>query len=429
MLNILLVGWNHRTVPDGLLGRLTVGHAARATGLDLLTERAGCCEAVILSTCNRVEYYLCMKSELTSLVPVVDCVVALVAELTGVPTTEFRTHLYVHRQEAAIQHLFRVASGLDSLVLGETQIVAQLKDAYETAKVSGHLGPLFHALFQQANHVAKIVRTKTGIAQGRMSVAAIGVEYLREICPNFDDKTILVIGAGQMGRLTTSHLRQLRAKCILVTNRTFDKARKLAHDCGGQVVPWTDLNLALAQADFILSATGAQHPIVTMDRWETILGQRKKKPVFILDMAVPCDFDPRIHDGDQTRVLGIDDLKRIQATRPNDRLEHVGPAEAIVEQQKQRFLKDWERRRVGPVIDDLTRDLEQKLQDVLNKVSARLNGKLTEAERQYVEDAFRRYRNIILHGPITVLREEVDLESASSYTLLDAIRRLFGLEE
>ncbi len=330
-----------------------------------------------------------------------------------------------------MRHLFRVAASLDSLVIGEGQIAGQVRQAYDAAKArEAVVGPLLNALFQHAARVAKRVRTETGIAKGKVSVSSAAVDYVREVFSHFGDKTILVIGAGKMGELTLKHLRQLRPKRILVTNRSPEKADAVARGCGGSAVPWEDLDGALARADIVLSTTGAPEPIVTADRWNKVLARRKKGSVVILDIAVPRDFDPRIHDGDRTWLFNIDDLKRIRDATLQERLKHAGPAEAIVEAEAQRFVKDWARRRIGPVVERLVKACDAKREAIVSAVLEKLNGKLSEEERKFLEKAFQRHQNQMLDGPISALTQEMLHEDAQrGQTMLEALHKLFHLQE
>jgi glutamyl-tRNA reductase len=424
---LLGVGCNYHRTSIDLRERLAFDGNKLPRALDTLCSRHSC-EAVILSTCNRVELYLAAAEP--ARIETED-VVAFLSEFHGIPAAAIGPHLYAHRLGDAVRHLFRVAASLDSLIVGEGQIAGQVKKAYELAQEHATAGPLLHALFQHARQVAKRVRTETGIARGHVSVSSAAVDYVRQVFDHFRDKTVLVIGAGKMGELTLRHLKGLRPHKILVTNRSPEKAKAVADGCGGEPVGWEKLDDALVKADIVLSTTGAPEPIVTLERYQKVVARRSGGTVVILDIAVPRDFDPRIHDGDRTCLFNIDDLKRIREATLADRLKHVGPAEAIVEQEAQRFLKDWTRRRNGPVIARLTQDFEAKRQAILENLFARLNGKLTDSDRRYIEGAFRLLQNQILHGPITALTEETHEESSPTggHTLLDALRKLFRLEE
>jgi glutamyl-tRNA reductase len=422
-MNLLVIGCSYRTTPVEVRERLAFTDEQQRRALEMLSGRLGH-EAVILSTCNRVELYLAPLPGVQPGEPMID----FLAGFHGLPADEIRPHLYAHPNHQAVRHLFRVAASLDSMLVGEGQIAGQVKKAYDQALQLEATGPLLNALFPHARRVARRVRTETGISQGHVSVSGAAVEYVKEVFDHFGDKTVLVIGAGKMGELTLRHLRALHPQRILVTNRSPEKARQVAQGCGGEPVPWDKLDEVLARADIVLSTTGAPEPIVTCERYRRIAA-RRTRCVVILDIAVPRDFDPRIHDGDLTCLFNIDDLGKIRAATLARRHQHVAPAEAIVEQEAQRFFKDWARRRNGPVIDRLTRDFEQKRDEVLKGLFARLNGKLTEADKEFIAGAFRRFQNQLLHGPISALSEETHSESSGGHTLLEALRKLFRLQD
>jgi glutamyl-tRNA reductase len=422
---LLAVGCSFRSTPVDLREKLAFTEAAVTHALTELDARFGC-EAVILSTCNRVELYL---GRAENPMPMdADLIAEFLGEFHELPAKQLRPHLYEFRQAEAVRHLFRVVGSLDSMIVGEGQIAGQTKRAYELAQSCASAGPLLHTLFQHARTVAGRVRKETGIAQGHVSVSSVAVDYVRQVFDHFGDKTVLVIGAGKMGELTLRHLRELEPLRILVTNRSFDKAQDVAKGCNGQPVPWEQLDDVLAQSDIILSTTGAQEIIVTRERYRTAIARRKKDgPVVILDIAVPRDFDPTIHDGDRTCLFNIDDLKRIREQTLAQRQKHVAAAEAIVEQEERRFLADWNRRKHGPVIARLTQDWDTKRQAVVRQLLSKLNGKLTDADRAYIEGAFRLLQNQFLHGPISALTEEA--HEGGGHALLEALRKLFRLHE
>jgi glutamyl-tRNA reductase len=445
-MNLLVVGCSHRSARVEVRERLAFNDEQLARAHKAFGARLDC-ETVILSTCNRVELYLgrvpdspvahppAQRDPHQSGSPQCEAFDAahaaeVLAEFHGLTPPDLEPYLFTHHHADAVRHLFRVAASLDSLIVGEGQIAGQVKTAFERARELGGAGTLMHALFRHAREAAKRVRTETGIAHGHVSVSSAAVDYVRQVFDHFDDKTILVIGAGKMGGLTLRHLRHLGPRQICVTNRSPEKAVAVAHGCGGEAVPWDKLDDLLARADIVLSTTGAPEPIVTRERWKPIRA-RRTGPLVILDIAVPRDFDPRIHDGDQTFLFNIDDLQRIRAVTLAARLEHVKPAEAIVEQEVHRFLGDWARRRNGPVIARLTQDFEAKRQEIERDLFGRLNGKISESDRKLIEGAFRLLQNRFLHGPITALAEESHTPSAAphGHTLLDALRKLFRLHE
>jgi glutamyl-tRNA reductase len=264
-----------------------------------------------------------------------------------------------------------------------------------------------------------------------VSVSKAAVDYVRQVFSHFDDKTVLVIGAGKMGELTLCHLRDLHPRRIVVTNRSPDKAHALATRCGGRAVPWENLDDSLAEADIVLSTTGAPEPIVTKPRFDKVLARRTQKSIVILDIAVPRDFDPAIHDGERACLINVDDLSRFRDRTLAERRKHIAAAEALVAEQTRAFFRDWNRRRYGPVIERLTRDFEAKRQAVVRRLFAKLSGEVSEADREYIEGALRLFESRILHGPISALAMEAEQPRAAAdgQGLLDALRSLFRLPE
>ncbi len=422
---LLVVGANYKTAPMALRERLAFEQAKLPRVLEELAIRYGC-EAVILSTCNRVEVYLGrLEAEVA---PDGDLVAEFLAEVRQLPLDQLRPALYHYPGSEAVRHLFRVAASLDSLVLGEGQIAGQVKQAYESSARVGTVGPVLHALFQHARQVSRRVRRETGIAHGKVSVSSLAIDYVTQVFSHFDDKTVLVIGAGKMGELTLGHLRALRPKQILITNRSPEKAQEVAAGCGGLAIPFEQLDQALAQADIVLSTTGAAEPVVSLERFQRMVPQRNGRHVVIIDIAVPRDFDPRIGELEEVDLLvNVDDLKEIRERVVRGRMKHLPAAEAIVESEAERFFKDWTRRRTGPAIARLSQDWDAIRRQVQAECFSKLNGKLTEAEQAVIEGAFRLLQNRYLHTPISVLREEASRQGG--HGLLEAIYKLFRLRD
>ncbi len=424
---LVLAGCSYRNTPVDLRERLAFDPARLGAALDEMDARYGC-EAVLLSTCNRVEVYAGRADGEHG--PGADLMAEFLAQFHNVPVDEIRPHLYCLSGPEVVRHLFRVAASLDSMIIGEGQIAAQVHEAYDTACARETAGPLMHALFQHAFVVAKRVRTETAIAAGRVSVSSVAVDYVKKVFERFDDKTILVIGAGKMGELTLKHLRELRPERILVSNRSADKAEAVARECGGTAVAWEQLDDALAVSHIVLSTTGAPEVIMPRRRFDKILKRRTAGTMVILDIAVPRDFDPRLHDGDRTFLFNIDDLKSIREQTLRERAAHVAPAEAIVQEEVGRFENQWKRRRVGPIIQQLTDDFEAKKKEILQELMTFLNGRLTDEDRRHIEKAFSRLQNKILHGPISALSSEVHHDAPhGGHSLLEALKKLFRLRE
>ncbi|MCX8140797.1 MAG: glutamyl-tRNA reductase [Gemmataceae bacterium] len=424
-MNLRAIGCNVASAPVELRERLAFAPPLLTHALAELTARYGA-EAVILGTCNRVELYLARpEGEAPLHAPLI---AEFLGEVHGLRAEAILPHLYEHADEEAVRHLFRVACGLDSVVLGEAQITGQVKEAYEIARQAGSTGSLLNTLFPAALRVAKRVRTETGIGRGHASVSSAAVDFLLTVFDTFTDKVVLVIGAGKMGRLTLQHIRELHPARVLVANRHLDKAQRRAAECGGQVVSWDQLDDALIQADIVLSTTGAPEPIVSQRRFdEKVRYRRSGRPLVIFDMAVPRDFDPAIHDGESVILFNVDDLTRVADQALAERRRHIPAAEAIIAQEVQQFVLDWNRRKDGPIIGRLTAEVDRLREAVVGPLLQRFNGKLTDADKAYIEGAFRLFQNRLLHGPIAALQEAS--RSGQGHTLREAIRKLFGLQD
>ena len=422
-MNLRVIGCSFRTAPVEVREKLAFDEKKQLWAMSEVAARYGA-EAVLLSTCNRVELYVARPAEERPF----DLALGseFLAECHGISPAEVGGHLGEYADAAAVRHLLRVTSSLDSLIVGEGQIAGQVKQAFELARTLGTTGPLLNAAFQHALAAAKRVRTETGIARGHVSVSSVAVDYVRQVFDHFADKTVLIIGAGKMGRLTLKHLQALNPGRILVTNRSPQKAVEVASGCGGKSVPWDQLDDALAESDIVLSTTGAGEPIMPRRRFEEKVLPRRSGTMVILDIAVPRDFDPAIHDGDRVCLFNIDDLTRIREQTIAQRHRHIAPAEAIVDAEVKRFADDWNRRRSGPVIGQLTSEVDKLRAEVVGQLMPKLDGKLSDAERKAIEYHFRLFQSKLLHGPIAAL--QAASKEGQGGTLLEAIKQLFRLE-
>src|SRR5437763_5914099 len=328
-MRLMVLGVDHRSAPTSVRENLAFAGACHARGLGALEAGFPDTEFVLLSTCNRVEVYAAAESA----PPEVDELSSFLARVHGMPLESRAGHLVVHRDEAAIGHLFRVAAGLESLVPGEDQILGQVRDAYKAATGRGVIGPILHAAFQRALRAAKRARDETGLGRGKLSVASIAVDVARDVFDHFDDKTILVIGAGKMGELALQHLRALRPGAILVANRDLARGRAVADGGDGRVIGFDALDGALTEADIVISTTAADEPIMTLDRFTGIQRARRNRPLLIVDIAVPRDFDPRIGELEQVMLYDLGDL-RVQVERNlSDRRARLEKARSLVEHE------------------------------------------------------------------------------------------------
>jgi glutamyl-tRNA reductase len=420
-MNLIAIGCSFRSAPVEIRERLAFDPPKINKALLELNSRFGC-ETVILSTCNRVELYL---AKLTELPPNVDSVSTVLSELHNLPAQEIRPLLYEHRDTSAVRHLFRVTASLDSMIVGEGQIAKQVREAFDASQQLGTTGLILNTLFVKALEASKRARSQTGIADGHVSVSSVGVDFVREVFDHFHDKTVLLIGAGKMGRLTLKHLRELSPQKILVINRSPEKAQELAKECNGQAVPWSQLDDVLVHSDIVLSTTDAKEPIMTRSRFDAIHKRRRNRTIAILDIAVPRDFDPTIGEINDTFLFNIDDLKQLVDQNITQRKTHIGKAEMIVEEERKKFIDDWARRRNGPLIRQLMEECDEKRKAVMEKLFGKLNGKLSDPDKQQIEYFFNLFQKQLLHGPINALSEAS--KEGSSANLVEAIRKLFRL--
>jgi glutamyl-tRNA reductase len=330
MSQIVIVGLNHRTAPVEVRERLafpadTIGHALRSlVGPEGASE--GVSEGVILSTCNRVEVCVLAGEGYLG----TEAVRRFISSFHGMPAGELNPHLYHRVGDDAVRHLFRVASSLDSMVLGEPQILGQVKDAYGYACEFKTIGPVLDKCFTKAFSAAKRVRTETRVASSAVSVSYAAVELAKKILGDLSDDTVMLIGAGEMSELAARHLLSAGARGLLVTNRTFERAVRLAEDFDGTAVRFEELSTHLKRADIVLSSTGSPHYILTRGDIEEVIRVRRNRPMFFIDMAVPRDIDPDANRIDNVYVYDIDDLNNVIETNLEERQREAELAEGIV---------------------------------------------------------------------------------------------------
>src|SRR5512144_1904305 len=403
MSEIVIVGLNHRTAPVEVRERLafpadTVGHALRG-----LRECDGISEGVILSTCNRVE--VCVLSDAGY--KGVEHVKEFLSGFHGVPIGELSDHLYHHLGEEAVRHLFRVSSSLDSMVLGEPQILGQVKDAYGYACEFKAIGPVLDKFFTKAFSVAKRVRTETRVANSAVSVSYAAVELAKKILGDLPDKTVMLIGAGEMCELAARHLLSAGARGILVTNRTFERAVLLAEEFDGTAVRFEELASHLKRSDIILSSTGAPHFILKREDVEAVIRIRRNRPMFFIDMAVPRDIDPDANQIDNVYVYDIDDLNNVIETNLEERQKEAARAEEIVTAEVQSFFRWLEAQQVTPTIVMLRKKFEEIKNAEVAKAIAVL-GADDAKTKKVVESLASAILNKVLHPPIAALKKDVD---------------------
>lgn len=424
-MKVQIVGCSHHTAPLELRQRLAFAPNQVQAALDGLRDRFPQSEAVLLSTCNRVEVYTAADGDLDA--PSHQDVVHFLAEFHGVDAGDIFDELFERTGEDAIRHLFLVAASLDSMVVGEAQILGQVKQAYEMATTLGSTGALTHAIFQAALKTAKRVATETSINQRRTSIPAVAVaDIAKQIFERFDDKKILVIGAGEMAEETLQYVRDEGGCDITIVNRHAERAEQLAAKWQGRAEPWERLFDLLAEVDLVVSTTAAREPIVTAADFERIEAERFQRPLAILDLAVPRDFDPAIGDGLGVYLYGIDDLAATCERNRKAREKEWPAAERIVEEETVRFMTELNHRATAPTIRRLRESCELLKEDELRRLFNKVPS-LDDPARKEIRQAFNRFVNKMLHPPLESLRDES--RGGTPHGLLDALRRLFQLKD
>lgn len=418
-----LIGLNHRTAPVEVREKLSFPEAALPEALRAVASLPNVREAMILSTCNRVEIMARSEGDAGNAIP---DMVQFLAHYHQRPHAQVEPYLYQHEQAAAIRHIFRVAASLDSMIVGEAQILGQVKEAYAIARNAGTLrGPLDEAL-TRSFHVAKRVRTETGIATSAVSVSYAAVELAKKIFGSLTDKKVLLVGAGKMSELAARHLVSSGATQIAVANRSPERAEELAAGLGGRAVPFEKMREAAAQCDIVLTSTGASNYLITKADVQRMLAERKNRPMFLIDIAVPRNIDPAINKLDNIFLYDIDDLQQVVSANLKEREKEALTAEQIAIEEAEKFLHWLKTLDVVPTIVDLQAQLEQVRQQEMARAASQL-GTLTPVQREAVEALTRGLMNKVAHAPIHHLKTLA--QQPDGLKVVGTIRRIFNLKD
>lgn len=420
-MNFALVGLSHRTAPVEVREKLAIPETALPEALDALKRHDGVREGLILSTCNRVEVFASGETsiELTAALP------RFLSEYRGLPLASIHRYLYEYSGRDAIRHVFRVAASLDSMVIGEPQILGQVKSAYAASRAAGMANGLLDEVMTRAFGAAKRVRSETGIAEAAVSISYAAVELARRIFGSLEGKQVLLIGAGKMSELAALHLGRSGVASIVVANRSPERARELASLFRGKWVGFEDLFDHIAQADIIISSTGAQDFIVRKEHGSRFLARRKNRPMFFIDIAVPRNIDPALNDIDNIFLYDIDDLQHVVEANLKERRKAAERAEQILEIEVDRFLGRVKTLEVVPTIVSLQERFEEIRRYEMERQRARL-GALSPEQEQAVEALTRGIVNKLLHEPITQLKSAA--QQAEGLKLVEIIRKVFNLK-
>ncbi|MBD0372285.1 MAG: glutamyl-tRNA reductase [Pyrinomonadaceae bacterium] len=421
-MSLLLVGLNHKTAPVEVRERLAFTDEACSESLRVLVDGEVVREGLIVSTCNRVEV---LAETNAPAAESLDRIKGFLSQARSIGHADFVKHLYSHEEERAVRHIFRVASSLDSMVVGEPQVLGQVRHAYSLALAAGTAGRVLNRLVHHAFRTAKRVRTETGIAASAVSISYMAVELGRKIFGSLKGSTVLLVGAGEMAELSAQHLVSAGAAKVMVTNRTRSTAEKLAAKFEGTVVEFSEMAKHLSSADIVICSTGAGSYVITAEMARESLGARRNRPSFFIDISVPRNVDPAIGEINNLFVFDIDDLESVIASNIREREKEAERAELIIESEVMQFQQALRAMDIGPTIGAL----RQKMQDIaraeLERQRHRL-GPLTPEQERAVESLLISTVNKISHPVMHRLRRSYDTGSEEN---IQAWREIFGLEE
>jgi glutamyl-tRNA reductase len=421
-MKFVITGLNHKTAPLEVRERLAFTEAALGSAIDQLRGRPGLIEGMILSTCNRVEIAVTAEEDADAEV----CVEDFLASAQHVSRDWIAPYLYHHSGPDAIRHLFRVASSLDSMVVGEPQILGQLKAAYSTAKEKGAVTGFLDLVVSRAFNVAKRVRSETEIGQSAVSVSYAAVEMAREIFGTLADKKVLLVGAGKMSELSARHLHRSGVAQVSVTNRTHERAVKMAAVFGGRIIPYDNFIASLPEMDILIASSAAPHHILRKEQMRKVIEARRNRPIFLIDIAVPRNIEPAVNELDNVFLYDIDDLQQVVERNVQSRAKIAEQAEEIIAEEVERMMERLKAREIAPTIVSLQEQLDQVRIAEIQRVRGKL-GNLTPQQEEAIESLTRGIVNKIAHGPISELRKQA--VHPDGHHFVSVIRKVFRLGE
>ncbi len=422
-MSIVLVGVNHKSAPVEVRERLAFSDDACSSGLRALVDGEVVREALIVSTCNRVEILTETASE--RLNETIERVNLFLSGGDTLPRSFFAAHLYQHTDDEAIRHLFRVTSSLDSMVIGEPQVLGQVRRAYSIALEAGTAGRILNRLIHHAFRVAKRVRTETGIGANAVSISYMAVELGKKIFDSLQGRTALLIGAGEMAELSARHLLNAGVTRLLLANRTEDRAERVASELGGHAVKFDELSDYLAEADIVICSTAADQYVITEPMAREALSRRRNRPSFFIDISVPRNIDPAVGKIANVFVFDIDDLESVISSNIREREREAERAELIVESEIMQFQQTLRLLDIGPTIGALRNKLHDIARAELTRRRSRL-GPLTAEQESAIEALLVSTVNKISHPLLSHMRRSFDASDADT---IQAWRDIFGLEE
>lgn len=419
-MHLAVLGVNHKSAPVELREKVSLNEEMCALVSERLLDETPITEVVPLSTCNRTEVYIVASRPEVGRQEVI----TKLAEVAEVTLADLEKCVYFHEAENTVEHLYRVVSSLDSMVVGEAQILGQIKAAYHAAHSKESTSVLLNRLFRHSLEVGKRVRTDTRIGENPVSVSSVAVEMVKKVYDDLDGRSAMLIGAGKMSELTATHLIANGVSNVMVSNRTMNRARKMADKFDGQAVPFDDLNNFLPLSDIVICSTGAPHYVIRKGGVEQAMRKRHNKPIFFIDIAVPRDIDPGVNDVYNAFLYDIDDLNEVAAANASERKKEARKAEKIISEEVGKFSQWISSLEVTPTISDLRRKAEAIKEAELDKARKKLDN-LSEKELNQVEAMASGIVNKILHSPTVELKKAAN--ERGGYLYVESMRRLFGL--
>lgn len=423
-MRFLLLGCNHRTANVALRERLALGPQQRAGALEAFARCWPGAEAMILSTCNRTEIYVARPLHD---VPRIGDLIEFFGQFSQTPAHEFTSSLYHFEDSDALRHLFRVVSSLDSLVVGESQILRQTKDALDEAVRVGTAGKIFRHVMQMAFACAKQVHSQTGIGSGKVSVGSVAVDFAHRVFSRLDDKTVLMIGAGEMGQLTLRHVLPLKPARTVLVNRTRSRAEEIALEIGAEVGDFENLQDLVAEADLVISCTGSPEPLLDAASFSGVPARRRYRPLLIIDIAVPRDFDPAIGEARNVYLYNVDDLHVTVEQTIEARRREVAACESMIDDAVNQLLdKRTQQRDLGPTIHALEQRLRQLSHDEMEWLMPKLTGD-QDQDRELIRQFQHRLVAKIMYSPSKALTQQATSGHIGLYALV--LREIFDLHD
>ena len=420
--NLILVGVNHKTTPVEIREKLAFTKGKIEESVDRLLNFPDIIEHTILSTCNRVEIYARANGQNSA----IQSIKQFICDFHGLSAVQLEEHFYSYSNEAAIEHLFRVSSSLDSMILGEAQILGQVKDAYSLAKDLRSTGLVLNQLFEKAFSIAKKVREETGIAERSVSISSAAVELAQKIFDDLENHTVMLVGTGEMAELAAKHLISYGVKTVYVTSRTYERAANLARTLNGSALDFEAFKNELYRADIVITSTSASSFIITKDMVEKAIHERKNKPIFFIDIAVPRDIEPDVNDLENVYLYDIDDLHVVVSANMKEREKESENAMHLISQEVNKFNNWLGTLDAVPTIVEIRKRVEnignQEMERTLKKIPH-----LSEEDKKIIYQMKNSMINKILHKPTIKLKQKTQSEDGHIY--LKAIRHLFHLDD